>query len=661
MRRFYKTTLALMLSSTLILNEGAVFAFEFKNPFKKNKTRVEKVKPAENAAQDAKNTQQEAENIEDSVYLHGENTITEAESDAVHIKEVEIFGNNLVETSFIKGQISSKEGYPFNRRNIANDLNKLYKSGYFTQNIRALPIKLDDGNVRLRIIVEENPPIEGFYIVGNNSVSTYEIMSVLKDLEGKPQNILAINAAIESIQELYASKGYILSKVTGLTDDPDNIITIRIDEGVIGDIKVQGNNKTRDFIVKRNILQTPGEVYNENLMRADIMRLMGTQGFKDVQRDIKLNEETGLYDVIVQLEEQRTGRVSLGVGIDSSSGFFGSVGFGENNFRGLGQKLNLNVMAGTGILMHDSSVVDRANLQAELSFLEPHFKSEDQSLGFRAFIRNFGSYQVPLAIEERYGGDVILARRFGHSKNLTGALSLGVEDVHLKEGDWGKISQLYAQKGISLSEREKQLEGGFYIRAIPSVTYDTRDSIINTRRGLIAKVSLEEALSFGDADTYGKLNGVLKKFIPAGRKSSLVLTARAGGKLNGTLPEFASYTLGGPYSLRGFNMADAGSGKGFMMGSAEFRFPIPFLDRVTSNSFLNNIRLAAFIDGGKVFSQTLTDRLYDRPGYGITAGAGIRIFIPGLGPINLDYGIPLTNTKGSRSGGFFTFGMGDML
>ena len=63
----------------------------------------------------------------------------------------------------------------------------------------------------------------------------------------------------------------------------------------------------------------------------------------------------------------------MGVGIDSSSGFFGSVGFGENNFRGLGQKLNLNVMAGTGILMHDSSVLRRANLQAELSFLEPHF------------------------------------------------------------------------------------------------------------------------------------------------------------------------------------------------------------------------------------------------------------------------------------------------
>lgn len=241
-------------------------------------------------------------------------------------------------------------------------------------------------------------------------------------------------------------------------------------------------------------------------------------------------------------------------------------------------------------------------------------------------------------------------------------MSLGAENVHLKEGDRAGIIQLYNRHNIPLSRREEQLEGGFYARAIPALIYDTRDNAINTRRGVLAKVSLEEALSFSDADSYGKLNGVLKKFVPAGRKSSLVLTARAGGKINGHLPEFAAYTLGGPYSLRGFNVADVGSGNGFMMGSAEFRFPIPFLDRITSNSFLNNIRLAGFVDAGKVFGSTLTDKLYDRPGYGITMGAGVRIFIPGLGSINLDYGIPLTNTKGSgHSNGFFTFGMGDML
>ena len=98
------------------------------------------------------------------------------------------------------------------------------------------------------------------------------------------------------------------------------------------------------------------------------------------------------------------------------------------------------------------------------------------------------------------------------------------------------------------------------------------------------------------------------------------------------------------------------------MGSAEFRIPLPFIDRLTTNSFLNNIRIAGFVDAGKIFSSTLTDTLYDRPGYAISAGVGLRLFIPGLGPVSFDYGIPLTNTKGvDRKNGFFTFGMGDML
>ena len=65
--------------------------------------------------------------------------------------------------------------------------------------------------------------------------------------------------------------------------------------------------------------------------------------------------------------------------------------------------------------------------------------------------------------------------------------------------------------------------------------------------------------------------------------------------------------------------------------------------------------------GASTKPKTIGSEIYDKPGYAISAGVGLRIFIPGLGPINLDYGIPLTNTKGmDRGNGFFTFGMGEM-
>jgi hypothetical protein len=66
----------------------------------------------------------------------------------------------------------------------------------------------------------------------------------------------------------------------------------------------------------------------------------------------------------------------------------------------------------------DSSIVEKANFQGELSFLEPMFKQENQSLALRGFARYFGSYQVPLAIEKRFGAEATIARRFKTYKNL---------------------------------------------------------------------------------------------------------------------------------------------------------------------------------------------------------------------------------------------------
>lgn len=596
---------------------------------------------------------------EEPVIEQGDNTYIN-DDDLVYIKEIEIFGNNLLDTNYIKEQLTSKEGGRYNRQEVSSDLRNIYNTGYFTQNIRALPIRIDESNVKLRIILEENPPVSGFGIVGNNSIPTSDIMEILDEYKGLPQNILSINDAINEIQELYSARGYILARVKKVQDDPDGYINLQIDEGIIGDIIVDGNNKTKDFIVKRNIFLQPGSVYNENIMRSDILRLMGTQAFKDVQRELKQDETTGLYDVYIALEEQRTGKISLGVGIDSASGFFGSVGFSENNFRGLGQKLSLNLLAGTGVLMNDSSVVDKANFQGEISFLEPMFKRENQSLSVRGFARYYGSYQVPLAIEKRFGGEINIGRKFITYKNLSGSIGFGAEYVDLKEGDYEQIRRRYKQRHMNLAKRKEELDGGLYVKLTPSLVYDTRDSAINARHGVIARATLEENLAISGT-TFGKLHGMLRKFVPVGRKSSLVLTAKAGGKIHGRMPEFADFSLGGPYTIRGFNISEVGVGNGYMMASAEMRVPIPFIDKLTSNSFLNNLRLAAFVDGGKLFNESIGSRLYDKPGYAITAGVGLRVFIPGLGPINLDYGIPLTNTAGvRRSHGFFTFGMGEI-
>lgn len=582
--------------------------------------------------------------------------------DAVYIKDIEIEGTNVIKPESVLNRLQLQRGDEYSRDLIQNDLKNIYQMGFFTEKMKAIPIQNPDGSITLRIVLEENTPVTDFTVEGNTVVSTDEILSFLEPLKGEPQNIEDINAAIQKIQEYYASKGYILARVNSLYDDPDGTLNINISEGEINKILISGNEKTKDYVIARNILTEAGTVYNENLIREDLVRLYATQAFKDVKRDIEPSEESpDKYNITVQVEEQRTATVSIGGGLDSATGIFGSAGIADNNFRGLNQRVGLNVLAGSGIILNDSSIINHMNMQAELSFFEPYFLNADNSLMNKIFFRDFGSYQIPLAIERRIGGEATVAHKIKNNKHLTGTLSLGLEHVNVREGDYDTIASLYAQHNVNISERAKQLEGGMFLSLSPGLIYDTRDTTLNPRNGVLASVRFDEAANLTDFEnSYGKLTGSIKKYVPIGKKSSLSFLARGGGKTWGEMPEVMAYRLGGPYSIRGFRMSGVGTGTAFAMGSVELATPIPFLDRLKVQ-FLDNVRMTFFADAGKIFNPTVSDIIYDRPMQAITAGIGLKVFIPGMGPLSVDYGIPLTNPGASGSKGYFTFGVGDMM
>ncbi len=587
----------------------------------------------------------------------------EATKEAVYIKDIQVSGTNVISPEYVMNRLQLQRGDQFDQATVQQDLKNIYQMGFFTDKMKAIPVENSDGSITLKIILEENTPVTNFTIDGNTVVSTSEILAFLTPLKGEPQNINDINAAIEKIQECYSSKGYILARVDSLYDDPDGTINIHISEGEINKIMISGNEKTKDYIVARNILTEAGMIYNENLIREDLVRLYATQAFKDVKRDIEpLADNPDKYDVTIQVVEQRTASLSLGGGLDSATGIFGSAGIADNNFRGLNQRVGLNVLAGSGVVLNDSSIINRMNIQAELSFFEPHFLTADNSLMNKIFFRDFGSYQIPLAIERRIGAEATIAHKVKNNKHLTSTFALGLENVNVREGDEAGIRALYNQHNIPFSERATQLQGGTFLSLSPGVIYDTRDSVTNPRNGLIATARFDEALDVtGFTNSYGKLTGSVKKYIPVGKKSSLSFTGRGGGKINGDMPEVMAYRLGGPYSIRGFKMSGVGTGDAFIMGSVELATPIPFLDKLKVQ-FLDNVRMTFFIDAGKIFNPTITDTIYDRPMQAIAAGIGIKVFVPGMGPISIDYGVPIINpgSSGSQTG-YFTFGVGDMM
>lgn len=583
--------------------------------------------------------------------------------DAITIKEIYLEGNNLVNSENILNKLNIKAGTKFDKDLIQDDLKNIYKMGYFTEKIKAVPQQTKAG-ITLRIQVEENVPVTGFNITGNNVVSSEDILKILNNQEGLPQNIIELNNSIKDIEKLYADKGYILARIQKISDDPDGVINIQINEGKIQEINISGNTKTKDFVIKRNLTVAPGEVYDENKLKQDLARMFGTQAFSDVRRVISASpDDPDKYKVTIEVDEKRTGSVSIGGGVDTELGPFGSLGYTDNNFRGLGQELSTNFTIGSGVVFNDNDVIDKAPLQFEANFVEPRFKNSLTSMRLTAFARDLASYQVPLAIEKRYGGEVEIARPIKNIPNLAGSFSTEIEKVQLKEGDEAEIKQKFIDGGYSnarrISERADMLQGGTYLTLGPGMVYDTRNSMLNPTEGFYASASIKESFKIaGDAGTFGKISGSIKKYSPVGDKSTVLVGAKIASKVVGDLPEFAAFRLGGPYSIRGFREGDIGNGQGFMMATAEFRTPIPYMDRA-KYKFLREVRAAFFADAGTLFHKTFSTDLYNRPGYGISIGSGLIVPIPMLGPIRFDYGYPITSVGAGNKRGNFSFAVGE--
>ncbi len=604
--------------------------------------------------------------IHHAVYKKEDKNIKNAQNfinDKNYIKDIEIEGINIIDKEEILKNLEIHNGEKYNEDKIVNSLKNIYSIGYFTEKMKAVPIKNSDKSITLKIIVKEYPPIKDFIIEGNTVISNYEISAILEPLKGKPQNINIINKTLREVEENYKSQGYLLARVDSIKDDPDGTMYVHINEGEINKISILGNKKTKKYIIKRNIQTREGTIYNENFLKEDLVRLYATQIFKDVTREIKQSiKNPSKYDVNVIVQEQRTGDISLTGGIDSAIGIFGSAGIQDKNFRGLGQRASFNVLSGYNALLNNPSVLNHVNFQMELSFFEPYFLNADNSLMNKIYFKDFGSYQIPLAIEKRIGGEITLAHQIKERKNLTGTFSLGIEKVDVSEGNYGQISNLYASHNLDIAQRVNQLQGGLFLSMTPGLIYDSRDSKINPRSGVLANLRANESFNLqGFESSFGTATASIKKYFPIGKKSAFSLLARGGMKTWGTMPEVMTFGLGGPYSIRGFYMNGVGTGNQFLMGSAELATPIPFLDKLKLK-FIDNVKMTFFVDAGKVFNPGITDTIYDRPMQALTAGIGLKVFIPGMGPISLDYGIPLLNPGSNNSTkGYFSFRMSDMM
>jgi len=463
-----------------------------------------------------------------------------------------------------------------------------------------------------------------------------------------------VNKGIQEVEEKYKDKGFVLARVADIKEDPPGTVTLTVAEGKIHKITYSGNHKTKDYVIRRAMAQKEDEVYNEKTVEEDMKRIFSLQIFSDVRRVIKASPAAdGEYDLVIEVDEKKTGAISLGGGVDTGTGLFGSLGYSEPNFLGRGQNFSSIFSVGTGVIGSNQNTVSRGVFQFQTSWSTPSVAETLNSLDASIYARELASFNVPLAVERRIGGSIGWGRPIESIPGVTVAADLGFENTHLSEGD--NLTDL-ATRGVSPLERKRELKDGSYVTLGPNMTYDSRDNRFNPSQGWLISVAPKYALSVSSVDSYGTISANLRRYLKVTKDVTFALNGQGGITPVGTVPLFNMYRLGGSYTVRGFQEGGIGIGDAYLLGSAEIRSKLPFLKRFTKFPLYDMVAVALFMDAGQVYNEDRADNFFDRVGYGASVGGGIRVNLPAVGPLRVDYAWPLTTTKGLTQ--HLNFGVG---
>jgi outer membrane protein insertion porin family len=293
------------------------------------------------------------------------------------------------------------------------------------------------------------------------------------------------------------------------------------------------------------------------------------------------------------------------------------------------------------------------------------------------YARDLNSMIIQYAQQQTIGAGVTFSHKLG--KHWSANLGITAENVHvfdvgtmlnnttslglltLRALQMGTASNVTQAEQIANSIRHQQLQGGTYLTVNPSIAYDTRDRPVDPTRGTYARFTTSPSLGLASA-SFAKLGASVSKFVPVTKNTTFAVNLQGGTSL-GSMPQFAQYRLGGWNGLPGYRQfTDLGTGSSLMMATAEYRFPVPFLPRDgMAGKISKNVKMTLFAAAGGVGGNNTIDSYYQQATLGASVGVGLRINVPMLGLVRINYGMPLISSALGKLTPRVTFGFGDQF
>ena len=611
-------------------------------------------------------------------------TFTISEGDRAFVTEVDFVGNDHLTTKELRKVMKTR------KKNLLSFLNHsgLFKEDDFKtdlDNLRTYYNSKGYIDMAVRDVKYENPTpttlkvtitiFEGIqYTVGkidftgnviftNAELRTYRGYPVVRMTEGKvysprawapegkdpDENLPTLENDLKRIRDLYGTRGYIDMDLT--PERQANVESGKIDilyhivensQSYVEQIIIQGNNRTKDKVIRRELAVEPGEIYDSVRADQSKKRLENLQYFEKVDISPQDTNIPNRKNMVVTVEEKRTGSITFGAGFSSVDSLLGFVEISQGNF----DIFNFPYFTGGGEKFRVRLQYGLERQDVEISFKEPWFLEQRLALGYDLFYHN-ATYLSTYYNQRNFGASVSLSRAFGPF--WSGSISYTLQDFDIYDFQNNPSPQIIQ-------------EGGW--RTDSSVTlgmsFDNRDSVLLSRHGMHADFSAEFAGGplLGQTNIY-KFQADAQKYILLPYDLILTIAGATGvaDYYNGAseVPLFDRFFLGGSRSIRGFANRDTGPVDvnneplgGDTMAYTNLELTFPIIDRV---------RGAVWNDMGFLDARPFhyVDMFQEADA---AAGVGLRLNLP-IGPLRLDYGLPWKDQGYNHNNtGKFSFDVG---
>ena len=502
-----------------------------------------------------------------------------------------------------------------------------------------------------------------------------------------PYHPRLVEDALNRIRARYDREGYDAAQVSATLDWDEAgrrvDVLVRALEGpqtLVDRVIVRGNDRTDEEVIRKSISLRSGEPASFSRLLEVERDLYRLGIFSRVEVDLTpapLGEST--RDIVIRVEEGQVRRLTYGGGYDSDDGFGGLVGFTHQNV--MGKAISTTV---------DARVRQRAQ-QYRLFVEQPYVGNYNVPVSYSLF--RLEENRETFSVLKR-GGRVEALKEFrrGPRETIRYGLAYDYRIVVNMPGETGALDS--PDPGDPEFQREDQT---LQISSlVPSMLLDRRDDPLNPTRGWNALVQLQYAFPVASAEAdFLKLFLQHTHYLPVGRRTTLVASARAGGIEPQDLPDdivdplipkcppepgegfcvdgdsFPSldvfiaerFFAGGSASHRGYRLDRLGipatdcpqraqvtddecaatlfrddegdlepaGGNGLALVNLEYRFPL-----------FGPVDGAVFFDTGNVWADW---RQIDFSDFRHGAGVGVRYVSP-IGPVRLDVGFPLDRIEG---------------